>query len=225
MGEARRGLFVTFEGTEGSGKSTQKRLLCERLRAQGLAVVENQEPGGTAIGKQIRAILLDPENADMAPMTELLLMFASRAQAAKQVILPALQRGDVVVSDRYTDSTLAYQGEGRGIGFGAVRRAHELALGTLYPDLTLCITVDVPVGLQRAHQRNERSANGAKEARIDQQEMDFHCRVLQGYRRIAAEEPQRFKLVSGEGSVAEVAERVWSEVTALLRCSMRSSSC
>src|SRR5947209_17615510 len=122
----KRGLFVSFEGTEGSGKSTQLRLLVERLRGQGYTVTENQEPGGTEIGKQIRRILLDPANAAMAPMAELLLMFASRAQAVAEVIVPALDRGEVVVSDRFTDSTLAYQGAARGLGFDVVPRAHLL---------------------------------------------------------------------------------------------------
>src|SRR5689334_20802197 len=112
-----QGLFLSFEGTEGSGKSTQVRLLVERLRELGLKVVENQEPGATAIGKQIRRILLDPANNEMTSMAELLLMFASRAQAASEVILPALNRGEIVVSDRFTDSTLAYQGFARGLGF------------------------------------------------------------------------------------------------------------
>ena len=111
------GLFLSFEGTDGSGKSTQMRLLVEHLRRDGFTVVENQEPGATHIGLQIRRILLDPAHQEMAGMTELLLMFASRAQATAEIIRPALDRGDIVVSDRFTDSTLAYQGEGRGIGF------------------------------------------------------------------------------------------------------------
>src|SRR5689334_18727092 len=117
MRARRKGLFVTFEGTEGSGKSTQMRLLGERLRAEGYAVTENREPGGTRIGTKVRHILLDPEHAEMTPMTELLLMFASRAQAAAEIILPALERGEVVLSDRFTDSSLAYQGAGRELGF------------------------------------------------------------------------------------------------------------
>jgi dTMP kinase len=204
-------LFVSFEGTEGSGKSTQMRLLVERLRVEGHAVVENQEPGATAIGKQIRRVLLDPENSEMAPMTELLLMFASRSQAAVEVIRPGLERGAIVVSDRFTDSTLAYQGAARGIGFEPVRRAHALALGTLLPDLTLCITVDVAEGLARAHHRNKTST-GSGESRLDRQDLDFHKRVFDGYREIALSEPRRFRMVDGNGSIAAVAERVWHEV-------------
>jgi dTMP kinase len=216
----KRGIFITFEGTEGSGKSTQMRLLVERLRATGCEVVENQEPGGTSIGKQIRRILLDPANSEIAPMAELLLMFASRAQAAAEVIVPALHRGAIVVSDRFTDSTLAYQGCARGIGFETVCAAHKLAVGSLLPDLTICIDIDIETGLARAHWRNARKSNhapeSASEARIDQQSLEFHRRVGVGYREIAALEPERFRLVNGDGSVEAVAERVWNEVRPIL---------
>jgi dTMP kinase len=213
---APRGLFLTFEGTDGSGKTTQMRMLVERLRAAGLSVVENQEPGATHIGRQIRRILLDPAHQEMAPMTELLLMFASRTQSAAETILPALERGDIVVSDRFTDSTLAYQGEARGIGFDTVMAAHRLALSDLWPDLTICITVDVAKGLERAHRRNSAPSGDATEARLDRQSFEFHQRVSEGYRKIASLEPQRFRLVDGDGDTAAVAERVWSEVMPLL---------
>ena len=210
------GLFLSFEGTDGSGKSTQMRLLVERLRRDGHTVVENQEPGATHIGRQIRRILLDPAHQEMAGMTELLLMFASRAQAAAEIIRPALERGDIVVSDRFTDSTLAYQGEGRGIGFDIVLAAHKLALGDLLPDLTICMTIDVETGLSRAHKRNSSSDEQDSEARLDQQSLDFHHRVAEGYRKIARLEPNRFRLVEGAGEPDIVAERVWSEVSPVL---------
>ena len=206
------GYFVSFEGIEGSGKSTQLRLLVAHLQTQGATVTENQEPGGTLIGRQIRRILLDPDNNEMAAMTELLLMFGSRAQAAKETILPALLRGETVVSDRFTDSTMAYQGFARGLGFDTVRAAHQLALGSLVPDLTICVDVDVETGLQRALQRNLTEPSGLSkttpETRMDQQSLDFHRKVAEGYQRIAAAEPQRFRLVDGRGSVEEVAARV-----------------
>ena len=214
-----RGKFISFEGTEGSGKSTQMRLLVERLRHEGHQVVENQEPGGTSIGKQIRRTLLDPANGEMAPMAELLLMFASRAQAAAEIILPALCRGAIVISDRFTDSTLAYQGCARDIGFQTVMTAHKLAVDSLLPDLTICIDIDVETGLARAHARNLRKSNhtssGAVETRIDQQSLEFHQRVNAGYRQIAALEPQRFHMVDGRGDIMEVAARVWAEVDAV----------
>lgn len=212
----RRGLFISFEGTEGSGKTTQVRLLADRLRSDGLTVTENQEPGATTIGRQIRRTLLDPAHQEMAPMTELLLMFASRAQAAAEIIVPALDRGEVVVSDRFTDSTLAYQGEGRGIGFEKVLEAHRLALGSLFPDVTICIAIDVETGLARAHNRNRESVEDASEARLDRQSLEFHLRVAKGYQRIAELESQRFRIVSGQGEPATIAERVWAEVSPLL---------
>jgi dTMP kinase len=206
-------LFITFEGSDGSGKSTQMKLLVDRLKALGLPVTENQEPGATQIGRQIRRVLLDPAHEEMAPMTELLLMFASRVQAAAEIILPALERGEIVVSDRFTDSTLAYQGEARGLGFETVLQAHRLALGSLLPDLTLCISIDIEAGLARAHERNSEDES---EDRLDRQRLDFHHRVSAGYRRIAELEPGRFRLVDGAGSREEVAERVWAEVSPLL---------
>jgi dTMP kinase len=210
------GLFLSFEGTDGSGKSTQMRLLVERLRREGFAVVENQEPGATHIGRQIRRILLDPAHQEMAGMTELLLMFASRVQAAAEIIRPALEHGDIVVSDRFTDSTLAYQGEGRSIGFDTVLAAHKLALGDLLPDLTICVAIDVETGLGRAHKRNLSSDGQDNEARLDQQSLEFHHRVAEGYRKIARLEPNRFHLVEGDGEPEVVAERDWREVEPVL---------
>lgn len=212
MTEPHRGFFLSFEGTEGSGKTTQMRILVERLRHLGYAVTANQEPGATTIGTQIRRILLDPAHNEMAPMTELLLMFASRAQAAAEIILPALQRGEIVISDRFTDSTLAYQGEARRLGFETVLETHRLALGSLLPNLTVCVAIDVKTGLARAHKRNERSDQDANEARLDQQSLEFHRRVANGYRKIAKLEPQRFQIISGEGSPEEVANRIWEAV-------------
>jgi dTMP kinase len=204
-GASRRGLFITFEGTEGCGKTTQVRLLAERLRATGFRVTENQEPGATRIGTQIRHILLDPEHREMAPMTELLLMFASRAQAAAEIIVPALERGEIVLSDRFTDSTLAYQGEARGLGFERALAAHRLALGSLWPNLTICIVLDIETGLKRAI-----------ETRMEQQPLEFHQRVAAAYRKIAALEPERFRIIDGSGEPREVAEQVWTEVSRLL---------
>jgi len=214
---AHQGLFLSFEGTEGSGKSTQVQLLIERLRTLGLKVVENQEPGNTAIGKQLRRILLDPANSEMTSMTEMLLMFASRAQAASEVILPALNRGETVVSDRFTDSTLAYQGFARGLGFDKVLAAHELALGNLFPDLTIALEVDLQASLARAWRRNEEATTGSYETRIDQHSLDFHTKVAEGYRAIAALEPGRFRIVDGTGSVEQVAERVWCQVKTVVK--------
>src|SRR3954447_6888205 len=194
------------------------RLLIERLRTNGYVVTENQEPGATAIGKEIRRILLDPVHSEMAPATELLLMFASRTQAAAEIIIPALGRGEIVVSDRFTDSTLAYQGEARGLGFDTVLQTHRLALDSLLPDLTICVDLDIATGLARANQRNQGSGAAKSEARIDRQSLDFHLRVGEGYRKIAAAEPERFRMVDGAGDPLEVAERVWKQVCTVLDC-------
>ncbi len=211
------GLFITFEGPDGSGKTTQMRILVDRLRAEGYAVTENQEPGATAIGSQIRRILLNPANAEMAPLTELLLMFASRTQAAAEIVIPALQRGEIVVSDRWTDSTLAYQGQARGLGFDTVLKTHQLALGTLQPHLTVCVTIDIETGLARAHHRNQQSERDHSEARLDRQSLDFHRRVIEGYSKVASLEPDRFRLIDGRGDSATVAIRIWDQVNPLLQ--------
>jgi dTMP kinase len=210
-----RGLFISFEGGEGCGKTTQIRALVERLRREGYAVTDNQEPGGTAIGSQIRRILLDPANCNMTPRTELLLMFASRAQAAFEVIVPALERGDIVVSDRFTDSTLAYQGAARGLGFEMVLDAHRLSVCDLVPDLTLCLMIDVETGLARAHTRNNAAAQD-NESRIDRQSPEFHARVASAYRRIAEAEPRRVRLIDAHGQPDEVFQRIWREIEPVL---------
>src|SRR3954453_4688871 len=193
------GLFITFEGTEGSGKTTQLRLVRNRLEQLGFRVSPNQEPGGTPIGKAIRRILLDPANSEMASETELLLMFASRTQAAAEIIRPALLRGDVVLSDRWTDSSLAYQGAARGLGFPTVLALHRLALGDLQPHLTICVSIDLETGLLRANSRNRRVATGNQEARIDRQSLEFYRRVNEAYRALARSEPTRFRMVDGSG--------------------------
>jgi len=208
----RNGIFISFEGIEGSGKSTQIQLLIERLRARGRKVVENREPGTTAIGKQIRRVLLDPANGEITPMAELLLMFASRAQATSEIILPALDRGEIVISDRFTDSTLAYQGCARGLGLEKVLQMHELTLGSLFPDVTILLDVDVQTGVERALDRNRERNFDRPETRIDQYSIEFHKKVASGYADIAARYEQRFKIVEGRGSPAEVSNRIWSIV-------------
>src|ERR1700689_1792386 len=138
-----RGLFITFEGPDGSGKSTQARLLAQRLRGEGRVVLEAVEPGGTPIGQQIRRILLDPVNQELRAVPELLLMFAARAQNVEQSILPALGEGKIVVSDRFTDSSIAYQGAARGLGWDTVLQVDRIACQGLVPDLTLCIDIEI----------------------------------------------------------------------------------
>ena len=211
----KRGVFITFEGGEGSGKSTQLRLLAERLRAEGREVFESAEPGGTPIGMQIRRVLLDAKNQEMFPTTELLLMFACRAQNVDQWIVPALGEGRVVISDRFTDSTLVYQGIARGLGAETVYEVDRIACRGLVPDLTLVIDVDVETGLARAHARNRRGAD--VETRIDEQEVGFHRKVRDAYHQLAADEPRRVRLIDGAAAPDAVASQVWEAVATLLK--------
>src|SRR5579864_4051454 len=156
-GAGRRGWFITLEGPEGSGKSTQLRLLGKRLRGAHYDVLETAEPGGTAIGMQIRRVLLDAKNRELSPTAELLLMFASRAQNVDQSILPALSQGRIVLCDRFTDSTLVYQGVARGLGAELVYEVDRIACRGLVPDLTLMVDIDTETGLARANSRNRRT--------------------------------------------------------------------
>jgi len=208
-----RGRFITFEGPEGSGKSTQLRLLGERLRSAGRYVLETQEPGGTPIGVQIRHVLLDAKNRELCPTAELLLMFASRAQNVDQAILPALSAGRIVLSDRFTDSTLVYQGVGRGLGADLVYELDRIACRGLIPDLTLLIDIDAETGLERARRRSLRTDD--PETRMEDQDVGFHRRVREAYRQLAADEPGRLRLIDGSESREAVAEQVWRAVAPL----------
>ena len=212
MSTTSRGLFITFEGPDGSGKSTQARLLAERLRKAGYDVLESVEPGGTPIGQQIRRILLDPANQELSATAELLLMFAARAQNVDQWILPALEQGKLVISDRFTDSSIAYQGAGRGLGWETVLTIDRIACRGLAPDLTICVDIDTETGLARAQSRNQRDIT-KKESRLDEQAVEFHRKARAAYHELARREPQRFRLIDGSGSHEEIAARVWSEVS------------
>ena len=216
-----RGLFITFEGPEGSGKSTQLRGLARRLRAAGHPVLETAEPGGTPIGTQIRRVLLDARNQELCPTAELLLMFASRAQNVDQWILPALAKGEIVLCDRFTDSTLVYQGVARGLGSEVVYELDRIACRGLVPDMTLVIDIDTETGLARAHQRNDRTQD--VETRLDQQSVAFHRQVREAYRRLAEDEPKRVRLIDGSRSVDDVAEEVWRQFEPLLAALRQNS--
>jgi len=212
-------MFITFEGIDGSGKSTQMKLLAARLRAEGHEVLENYEPGATPVGMQIRRILLDAANQDLRPTAELLLYFACRAQNVEQLILPSLAEGKIVLSDRFTDSTLAYQGVGRGLGKEVVLALDRIACRGLVPDLTILIDIDLDTSLQRARARNlslfdERQPS---ETRMDDQEVEFHRKVHEAYAEMAAAEPQRFVVVDGRPGIDEVACRVWEAVAPRVR--------
>ena len=211
------GLFLTFEGIDGSGKTTQIRLLSNRLRAEGHDVLETVEPGGTAIGQQIRRVLLDARNHEITPQVELLLYFASRAQNVEQIIRPALSGGKIVVCDRYTDSTMVYQGIARGLGEQVVADLHRIACGGLDPDLTLYLDIDLETSLERARARNrELTGDQAVETRMDEQSTDFYRRVREGYASLARREAHRFVVIDGNRSVEAIAADVWQAVKSRL---------
>jgi dTMP kinase len=207
------GLFITFEGGEGSGKTTQIRLLARRLRAVPGEVVETRDPGGTTIGKEIRRLLLSPESSRMSEAAELLLYEASRAQLVREVIAPALARGAVVLSDRFTDSTLAYQGYGRGLDLDLIHRLNRLATAGLTPNLTLLLDVDATVGLARS--ARIASTEAMSRDRIEQEPLAFHQRTREGYLALARQEPARIKVLDARRSMADVEAAVWNEVVRL----------
>jgi dTMP kinase len=197
-------VLVTFEGIEGSGKSTQLQRLAAFLRERGRNVVTTKEPGGTQIADRIRAILLDSKNV-IDPIAEVLLFAASRRQNTMEIIRPASDRGDVVLCDRYTDSTLAYQGFGRLINLDQLRTLNGWATGDLNPDLTLIFDLPEEAGLSRAVNRN--SAATADEGRFEAEDLRFHRRVREGYLALANAEPKRYAVIDATGSVDEVFER------------------
>ena len=203
-----RGLFISFEGGDGSGKTTQIRRLAARLRAAGHETVETVEPGGTPIGRQIRQILLDPANNALDARAELLLYFASRAQNVHELILPALAAGKVVVCDRFTDSTLVYQGYGRGLGEAFVHRLHEIACGTIEPDLTFYLDIDLETALGRALARNREQSNTA-ESRMDEQPVAFHREVRDAYLDLAARHFQRIVVIDARPDEATIERSIW----------------
>jgi len=206
-----RGLFLTFEGMDGSGKTTQMRRLAAHLRASGRAVAETVEPGGTEIGKKIRRILLDAANQELSPAAELLLYFASRAQNVDEIIVPALGRGEIVLADRFTDSSLVYQGCARGLGVETVLALDRVACRGLKPDLTLLVDIDVKTSLARAHARNQEVL---QVDRMDEQSVEFHQKVYEAYHALAAREPERIRVIDGRATVEEIERQIWTVVAA-----------
>ena len=199
-------MFITFEGSEGSGKTSQLPLLAESLRQQGCSVLTTREPGGTPIVEQIRKVILDLKNTDMHPRTEIFLFQAARAQHVEQVIRPHLSQGGIVLCDRYADSTLAYQGYGRQTDLVELHKIIHYATGGLAPDLTLLFDMDVLDGLRRR-------SKGGDVNRLDSLDLAFYQRVRQGYLTLAASEPHRWALVDASRSIREVQQQVWQIVS------------
>lgn len=205
------GYFITFEGIEGCGKTTQIKQLGICLEALGYSVVLTREPGGCAIADKIRAILLDADNREMCSLTELFLYAAARSQHVSQIILPALKTGSIVLCDRFTDATIAYQSAGRGLERGTVDTLNQLACQSLRPDLTVLIDCDPAVGLGRARSRIE-AQSGPREERFELEALEFHQLVREGYRELARQEPQRFIIVDGNGSIDDISGRIADQV-------------
>lgn len=191
-----KGTFISFEGIEGSGKSTQAKLLYDFLSKKGADVILTEEPGGTQIGMKIRTVLLDVENTGMFPLTELLLYNASRAQHIHEVITPALKRGAIVITDRFTDSTIAYQGYGRGFDLKVIHSLDLIATGGLRPDISLLLDLDVKTGLQR-------NRGIQKTDRLELEDISFHERVRNGYHMLAHDDPARIRLIPVTAGIDE----------------------
>jgi len=211
-----RSYFITFEGPEGGGKSTQIRSLARHLESQGRTVLCLREPGGTVTGDAIRKILQQgPGGEPIAPSAELLLFAASRAQLVERMIRPALARGDWVLCDRFFDSTTAYQGFGRGFDRGMLKALQELATGGLKPDLTLLLDLDVRLGMERIHRRAIGSDQGLD--RIECEKTDFHERVRVGYLTLAKEEPGRFRVIAADLEPDRIEAEIWKVVADVCR--------
>jgi dTMP kinase len=205
-----RGLFITFEGLDGSGKSTQLRRLQQWLEAEGFAVTATRQPGGTRIGDRIRSLLLDSRTEELASLAELGLMFSDRAQSIAEVISPAIETGQAVLCDRFTDSSEAYQGGGRQLGSQVVRDLHAALCCGLQPDLTLLLLPDFEISLERARRRNQRTvaATGNDENRFEKESSEFYRRVFDKYQEIAAREPSRVVVIDSDGTIEEIHQLV-----------------
>jgi dTMP kinase len=200
--------FVTFEGGEGSGKSTQIGLTADFLLSTSVPFLVTEEPGGTLLGKRIREILLNRNTFDIAPMAELLLFQASRFQHVETVIRPALQAGKLVLCDRFTDATVAYQGFGRGIDLERIRQLNDIASASLKPDKTFLFDVPVELGLGRASRRMALQQDRPREDRFEQEALAFHQRVRDGYRTLAQEEPDRFIILDGTKDIGTLHDEI-----------------
>jgi dTMP kinase len=220
---SRRGKFITFEGLDGTGKSTQMRKLAAVLREAGHKVIETREPGGTATGEKIRTVLLDSGTAGLAPLAEMALMFASRAQHIAEVIEPGLASGAIVLCDRFTDSTEAYQGSGRKLGSAAVLELHRVLCGDMQPDLTILMDSNPHASVSRARRRNKRNSKNAArrndENRFEQETRAFFGRVRDGFAAIAKRESQRVVVVDARGTPGQTHEKIVDVVSRKLTLS------
>lgn len=209
------GCFITFEGIEGCGKTTQIRLLADALARAGRQTLLTREPGGCPIADQVRAILLDAANSSMTPLAELLLYAAARAQHISEIVAPGLAAGNIVLCDRFTDATVAYQGYGRQLDLELIKRLNNIAAASCRPDLTILLDCPVATGLGRAMARIESVAGGApREERFENEAREFHERVRSGYLALAAAEPERFIVIDGSSGIEQTAATIFRTVAA-----------
>lgn len=201
-------MFITFEGIEGSGKTTQIKLLYDFLIKNGQTAVITREPGGTNIGRQIRAILLNPENNAIKPLTELLLYTADRAQHINEIIKPALDKNKIVLCDRYFDATIAYQGFARGLDSELIKQLHKTVFDDLKPDLTLLLDLEPELGLQRAWDSINNGFRQKNETRFEQEKLSFHKKIRAGYLKLASNEPERFRIIDASQNQACVQQNI-----------------
>jgi dTMP kinase len=211
------GLFISFEGIEGCGKTTQIHLLAKFLETRGLSCILTREPGGTAVGEAIREIFLRSSNTALIPLTELLLVTAARVQHIHEVIIPGLAAGRIVLCDRFFDATAAYQGYAAGAPLELISRSHELFCDNLAPDLTLLLDCPLELGLARSRARNKAAGQELAEGRFEDKDMAFHARVRQGYFARADQEPGRFHIIYAGETIQAIHENIVSSVTARLR--------
>jgi dTMP kinase len=214
-----RGKLITFEGIDGCGKTTQLRLLETYLADCGIEFISTREPGGTELGEKIRSAVLHGDKGSVEPLAELLLYTADRAHHVRRVVIPALEAGKLVLSDRFYDATTVYQGYARGFDLGLVNQLNDLATAGLKPDLTLLFDLEVEIALDRTHQRDgESNGANARRDRLDSEPTGFHRRVRQAYLDLAAREPQRFRIIPAAGTIAETYELMIREVKPIADC-------
>jgi len=209
-------MFITLEGIEGSGKTTQIEHIFEFLKSKGYECVLTREPGGTKIGKKIRAILLDPENKDIDPLAELLLYTADRAQHIKELITPSLSAGKTVLCDRYFDATVVYQGFARGLDIALINSLHKLALNDLKPDITLLLDLPPEIGLSRAWKQINNGTRTSDETRFEKEKLSFHKKVRAGYLELARLEPERFQIIDASKNENQVKQQIINALTTKL---------
>ena len=211
-----RGRFITIEGPDGCGKATQPELLVKAPREEGRGVIVTREPGGTRVGEEIRSLVLSAKFKEMRPLTELLLMSASRSQHVLEKIAPALKEGKIIVCSRFTDATIAYQGYGRGFDIPLIEKVNVIATTGVWPDLTIILDIDVREGLRRAIKTDKAEARSGEGDRLESEEIGFHERVRAGYLEVAKKYPARVKVIDASGTIEEVRAAVMKEVRASL---------